>query len=404
MNTVRYGVIGLKRAGMGHVAAALTHDNVEIAAVADVDQPLVSQTATELGCAGFEDYRRMLETGCVDAVSIATPNHLHYPIGLDCLKAGVHIFTEKPFTTRKSEADALIKLANENGLKISVNFSYRTHRSSQLMKEYIDSGALGPIMRVLWTWAHLKPERYYTDDPWRGTIQQSGGGVLMSNASHELDLINWLIGAPKEVSAFVGNQLHDIEVEDSVCASVMFANGAYGSLQFTANQPPAYSVRQVAGQNGIIVLPNVQSLYTDQNDHLLLGKYSSSLSSMIHLFDDKPDRSAITWESLYSKQARRGGPALTRLRRLWHRYSGTRHEVNQQKQNKIFNSFIDAVLHDTDPSISGECGRQAIEFINGILLSAMRRKTVSFPIDSEEYDELYDDLVAGKVKIPFHRD
>jgi predicted dehydrogenase len=85
----------------------------------------------------------------------------------------------------------------------------------------------------------------------------------MSNASHELDLINWLIGAPKEVSAFVGNQLHDIEVEDSVCASVMFANGAYGSLQFTANQPPAYSVRQVAGQNGIIVLPNVQSLYTD---------------------------------------------------------------------------------------------------------------------------------------------
>lgn len=408
MKTIRYGVIGLKRAGLSHISAALANDKVELAALVDIDERLVKSKATEFGVDGFTDYRVMLEKGIVDAVSIATPNHLHYPVGLDCLNAGVHIFTEKPFTTRVSEADTLVEMAKKKGLKIGVNYLYRTHRSSQLLKDYIESGAIGHIMRVLWTWGHLKPESYYADDHWRGTFRHAGGGVLMSNASHELDLIRWLIGVPIEVSAFIGNQLHNVEIEDMVCANVVFANGAFGSLQFTVNQPPAYSVRQIAGHKGIVILPDVKSLYTDQNDQILFGAYETPLATMVHQFKEKPDPSAILWHSIHANGDQDSQTRGVKLKSLLRRVGGLkdRKKTHRKKNNGVnilMNSFIEAILNGSEPLVSGESARSAIEFINGIFFSAMRRKTVKFPLDREEYDQLFEEMVSGKTKVPHFR-
>ena len=403
VHTIQYGVIGLKRAGLSHIAAALANDNVKLVALVDVDEGLVKSKAEELGVEGFTDHRMMLDKGIVDAVSIALPNHLHCAVGLDCLNAGAHIFTEKPFTTRVSEADTLIEAAQNKSLKIGVNYLYRMHHSSRILKDHIDSGAIGRVMRVLWTWGHLKSESYYTDDPWRGSFRDSGGGVLMSNASHELDLIRWLIGAPSEVSACIGNQLHNVEIEDIVCASVRFANGALGSLQFSVNQPPAYSVRQIAGDKGIVILPNVRSLYTDKNDEILLGRYETALTSMVLQFKDKPDPSAIHWQSIHAK----GDPKLNGKRAKLQKFcTRTRRMTAQNKTegiDRFFHSFVEAILNDTEPFVSGVSARSAIEFINGIILSAMRKKTVRFPLDGEEYDELYDELAAGTVKVPRFR-
>jgi len=404
MKKIRYGVIGLKKAGLRHISAALENDQAELVALVDVDEGLVKSKSAELGVDGFTDYRDMLEKGMVDAVSISAPNHLHYPMGMDCLKAGVHIFVEKPFTTRVSEADALVEMAKRKGLKLAVNYLYRTHRSSQLLKDLIQSGGIGQIMRVLWTWGHFKPENYYTKDPWRGTFQHAGGGVLMSNASHELDLIRWLIGAPVEVSAVIGNQLHNAEIEDMVCANVIFANGAFGSLQFTVNQPPAYSVRQIAGHKGVIILPDVKSLYGDKHDQILLGAYQDPLVTMLHQVKEMPNPHAIAWQSIPNTGNQ--NPLLrkgVKLGNLLRRIGMLKKPIQLSGDSIVMNSFIEAILHGGEPLMNGESARSAMEFINGIFLSAMRRKTVKFPIDPEEYDQLFEEMVSGKTTVPQFR-
>ena len=131
MKKVRYGVIGIKGVGQKHIREAKANPQVELVALVDVDERAVTQAATEHRVRGFTDYVDMLATGTVDAVSIAVPHHLHYPIGLACLKAGVHIYMEKPFTNRVSEADTLLRVAEQNNVHILVGHQYRTQRSAK---------------------------------------------------------------------------------------------------------------------------------------------------------------------------------------------------------------------------------------------------------------------------------
>ena len=149
MDSVRYGVIGIKGIGGKHVSMAQEHENIELTALVDLDEAVVKAQSQGLGVRAFTDYRELLAAGIVDAVSIATPHHLHAIIGLDCLKAGVHIFTEKPLATTVSDGDALIETAKARNLKICVGHQYRTYRTPQTMKHLIDTGAIGDIMRVL---------------------------------------------------------------------------------------------------------------------------------------------------------------------------------------------------------------------------------------------------------------
>jgi len=376
MNKVRYGVIGLKGVGNLHVRLAQQHENVELAALVDVDAAFVKKSAEALGVRGFTDYREMLDAGIVDAVSIATPHHLHAIIGLACLNAGVHIFTEKPLANRVSEADAMLAAAKAKNLKVCVGHQYRTYRSPQTMKHLIDTGVVGKIMRVLWTWVEFRPESYYARDIWRGTWRHAGGGVLMNQTSHDLDLICWLIGEPAQVSALIGNQAHSsVEVEDVVCANVQFANGAFGSIQLTINQPRGYSIRQIAGDKGIIMVPDVQSLTGDQDDPILLGTYPEALPTLMTRATGIAAQPQVTWHPVELLKVPVG------------------HAV-------LMNSFIDAICNGGDPIVSGESARPAVELINAIVLSAMRKKTVDLPVDREEYDQLFEELRSGKAQVP----
>jgi len=152
MDKVRYGVIGIKGRGKAHIRAARQNERVELTALADINEELVKEKSAHLRVRGFTDYRTLLHAGMVDAVSIATPHDALGPIGLDCLKAGVHVFVEKPFAIRVSEADAMIETAKENNLKIAVGFQHRFFRTSRTLKDLIDRGAIGKLMQVLWTW------------------------------------------------------------------------------------------------------------------------------------------------------------------------------------------------------------------------------------------------------------
>ena len=375
MDSVRYGVIGVKGVGGIHIRLAQEHENVELTALVDLDEAAVKAQSQELGVRAFTDYRELLDAGIVDAVSIATPHHLHAIIGLECLKAGVHIFTEKPLANRVSDADAMIDTAKARDLKVCVGHQYRTYRTPQTMKHLIDTGAIGNIMRVLWTWIEFRPESYYARDIWRQTWRHAGGGVLMNQTSHDLDLICWLIGEPVQVSAMIGNQSHQMEVEDVVCANVLFANGAYGSIQLTINQPRGYSIRQIAGDKGTIALPDVQSLASDSEDHILLGTYEESLTKLVAQAPGIAGQPEISWKPVELRDEPGG------------------HKV-------LMDSFIDAILNGGEPLVNGMSALPAVELINAIVLSAMRKKTVDVPVDREEYDELFEALSSGSTQIP----
>lgn len=401
METVRYGVIGMKGIGQQHIRFACQQEHARLTALVDVDATSVDKASEEFGVRGFTDYRAMLDAGIVDAVSIATPHYLHGPIGLDCLNAGVHVFIEKPLASRVSEADAMIAEAKARNLKLCVGHQYRTHRSSQAMKHLIDSGAIGHIMRVLWTWGEFRPERYYERDLWRATWQQAGGGVLMNQASHDVDLICWMVGPAVQVSALVGNQLHGAEVEDVACANVRFANGAFGAFQFTINQPRGYSVRQIAGDKGIIVIQDVKSLTSDQEDEILLGTYDGALSMLATQLTGIADQPGVAWHRVRLSDGASEASGWTKPAHGWQRLG-----VSKKKSTAhavLMESFLASILGGGEPLVTGESALHAVELINAIVLAAMRKKTVDLPVDREEYDRLFEELSSGHLHVPRFR-
>ena len=398
MEKIRYGVIGIKGKGKLHARLASHDSRVELTSLVDVDREALDQTAADFGARGFADYREMLDSGTVDAVSIATPHYLNGPIGLDCLKAGVHVFIEKPFAIRVSEADAMLAMARAKNLKICVGFQYRTYRSSRAIKELIDTGAIGKVNRVLWTWGEFRPESYYARDAWRETYRQAGGGVLMNQTSHDLDLICWLAGQPVQVSALAGNQLHRAEIEDVACANVLFANGAFGSMQFTINQPRGYSVRQIAGDKGVIVLPDVKSLTHDREDQILLGTYEDTLSKLVTDLPGNHDQPAVAWKEVQAGEK----PFWKKLfdpKKVLQKLGLLEMAKVVDGTQVLMDSFVGSILEGGEPLINGESARQSLELINAILLSAARKKTVDLPIDPEEYDHLFEELCEQTTRI-----
>jgi predicted dehydrogenase len=397
MRKIRYGVVGVKGIGSLHCRYAFEHERVDLKALADKDEEAVKQCAHMFKTAYFTDYRKMLAADLVDAVSIATPHHLHYSMGLDCLKGGVHVFIEKPIATCVSEADQLVRVADEKSLKICVGHQYRLHRTSKTMKKLIDSGSIGSVMRVLWSWGVFRPEVYFFHPEWHRIWGQAGGGILMTHAVHDLDLMCWMFGKPKQVCAMLRNQLHDIHGEDMVAATILFANGALASFQATVNQPEAYSIRQASGDRGIIVIQNLKSMTYDHKDRILLGRYKDRLQSAVVKLPGKLDQPAIAWQTVKPVD---DPPVWKKLiERLGFMKIERRHGLSD-----LMDSFVRAILNGGQPMVSGKSAAVTLELANAMVLSAVRNKPVELPVDRDEYDALFKELCCGETKISRYRD
>lgn len=396
MNKIRYGVIGLNGIGHYHLRHACRHPDVAVTALVDVNEALVEERAAEINAQAFTDYRAMLAADVVDAVSIATPHYLLAPIGLAALETGVHIFVEKPFAIRVSDADAMIATAQANRCKIAVAYQYRTYQTPKKLKQIIENGALGNLARVLWTWLEFRPESYYQRAEWRSSYAQAGGGILMNQVSHDLDLICWLVGQPVSVSAMMGNQLHRAPIEDIVCVNMQFANGAFGTFQAAINQPRGYSVRQIAGDKGVLVLQNVQSLAHNAPDDILHGRYTDPLAHLNVTLHGHHDQPPVQWQLLTTKK-----PGFSKLSsRIWRRL---RPQPPTSGHGALFDDFIAAIQTNSEPLVNGAAAAPTVELINAIILAAMRGKTITLPIDRQEYDELFAQLREGTISVPRFR-
>jgi predicted dehydrogenase len=200
----------------------------------------------------------------------------------------------------------------------------------------------------------------------------------------------------------MGNQLHDPEIEDIVCASILFESGALASVQLTTNQPKAYSIRQIAGEKGMIVIQDVQGLSSDQDEQILVGIYEGRLSEMRSRLTGIAEQPQIEWRKFKLCKVNRFRRLVSRsalATRVFEKIRGPQPD-EPHPVSLLMNSFGKAITDGATPLVSGEGALPVVELINAIVLSAMRKKTVDLPLDRDEYDKLFEGLSAGTIKVP----
>ena len=245
MTSLRFGIIGVGNISANHAAAIKNTPDAQLVAVATRHAERGQTFATEHGATWYADYRTLLAQADIDAVAICTPHDLHAPMTIDAAAAHKHVLVEKPMAITTAECDAMIDACERAGVTLGVVFQMRFESLSRQLKSLIDSGKLG---RLLWMSANqiwYRTDEYYRSAPWRGTWAREGGGVLINQAIHTIDLMLWLTAPdmPTRVTARMKTLNHPIEVEDGVVAILEYADNRLGLIQATTVAYPGYPER-----------------------------------------------------------------------------------------------------------------------------------------------------------------
>ena len=261
MSEIRVGVIGIGNMGTAH--AACLHegriDGMRLTAVCDLRAERLEECARRFPEAErFEDYRAMIHSGLVDAVIVAVPHPLHSDAAMAALDAGLHALTEKPIDVRVSKARQLCDAAKRSGKVFAIMLNQRTNPLFRRAREIVQSGRLGALKRTVWIITNwYRTQFYYDSGSWRATWAGEGGGVLLNQAPHNLDLWQWICGMPEEVTAFCDvAKYHRIEVEDDATIFTRYANGATGAFMTSTGEYPGTNRLEISGELGKLVLEN----------------------------------------------------------------------------------------------------------------------------------------------------
>ena len=231
MKKLRVGVIGCGRISVMHLVPASVLDEAELVACCDIKKDRADACAEKYGIKAYTDYSEMLDREQLDAVHICLPHYLHTKVACEAFLRGVNVLSEKPMDIDYKSAEDAVKLAKEKGVLYGVIFQCRYNNAAQLVKRAITSGALGKIMTARSTLTWTRSDDYYSKSDWKGTWDKEGGGVIIDQAIHSMDLVNWMIDSEVEsISASMANRGHKIvHVEDSAEGLITYKNGTkYG--------------------------------------------------------------------------------------------------------------------------------------------------------------------------------
>lgn len=361
MDKVRAAVIGVGGMGEHHCRTYPGIEGIELTAVCDIDPERLKLISERYEVPGFGDYREILEKDLCDAVVIATPHYDHPPIAIDSFRKGKHVLCEKPvgvYTQQAAEADA--EHAKHPDLVYAIMFQLRAAGIYKKVKDLVESGELGPLTRVIWIntdW--YRTQAYYDSGGWRATWSGEGGGVLLNQCPHSLDLLQWLTGMPNRVRAFCSlGKMHHIEVEDDVTAYLEYENGATGVFITTTGEAPGTSRQEIAGTQGKVVLEN--------------GKITFSRNRVPC---DEFTRTSEEGFSLPEVWTMEIPPAK-----------------GEGRHEEITENFVAAVLKGEAPIAAGEEGIRSLALGNAMVMSGLKDKWVDIPFDDAEYKELIEEL------------
>jgi UDP-N-acetyl-2-amino-2-deoxyglucuronate dehydrogenase len=225
----RVGLVGCGRISKNHFEALKRVDGLQLAAVCDIDGDRAEKAGVEHGVPWFKSFDDMLRSGECDVVTICTPSGLHSAQGVAAAKAGKHVVTEKPMSISLAQADELVKACDDAGVHLFVVKQNRLNPPIQLLKRAVDKGRFGRIYMANVTVRWQRPQEYYDAEPWRGTWEFDGGAI-MNQASHYVDLMQWLVGPVESVLAKTATQARKIEAEDSGIGILKFRSGALGVI------------------------------------------------------------------------------------------------------------------------------------------------------------------------------
>jgi predicted dehydrogenase len=351
---VRLGVIGVGGMGGGHAREVLAGKvkECELTAVCD-SVPAVLERFPQLK--GFTDSSKMMASGLIDAVVIATPHFTHTSLGVEALKQGLHVLVEKPISVDKADSEKLIGAHTNPKQIFAAMFNQRTDPRYIELHKLVHGGELGTIRRINWIvtdW--FRTEAYYAGGSWRATWAGEGGGVLVNQCPHNLDLFQWIFGMPQSVRAFCQmGRYHDIEVEDDVTAYLEFANGTNAVFVATTGEAPGTNRLEVAGENGRVLI---------ESDHLSFTRNVVPMSEFSRTTKNSFARPA-TWDIRIPTSGHGG------------------HMV-------IVQNFVNAILEGEPLIAPARDGINSVELANAMILSSCLKKTVELPMDSAEYATL----------------
>lgn len=360
LETVRLGLIGMGNMGNWHMSW-LGSDKIpglKLVAICDVVESKLQKFPAYRH---FLNHRDLLKSNLVDAILIATPHYSHTTIGIDALNAGYHVLVEKPISAHKADCERLIAAHRNPNQVFAAMFNQRTDSIYQKIRSMVQGGELGKIQRINWIitdW--FRTHAYYASGGWRATWEGEGGGVLLNQCPHNLDLFQWIFGMPKKVRGFCQfGRYHDIEVEDSVTAYMEYENGCTGVFITTTGEAPGTNRLEVTGEQGKLVMEGGTLTYT--RNEIQMSRFS------------------------------RETPFGFGQPEVWH---ATIPVVQKGEQHAgILKNFTNAILKGETLLSPAKEGIRSVELGNAIIHSAIHDTTVELPLSSSEYEKTLTGLI-----------
>lgn len=349
---IGFGIVGCGMISQFHAKAIADVRGASLVACTDTFPAAAQRLASEIGCRAYDRLEDMVADADVDVVTIGTPSGAHMEPALIAAKHGKHVIVEKPLEITLKRCDKIIDACEKSNVVLSPVFPSRFHESSQLMKRAVDSGRFGRLTMgdayIKW----FRNQAYYDSGAWRGTWKLDGGGALMNQAIHSVDLLTWLMGPVSSIKAHIATLAHKrIAVEDVATATLEFENGALGVIEASTATYPGYLKRiELHGSEGSAVL---------EEEDIKAWDFA------------KPSRSDAALRRKMAGRTKTGGGASDPA------------AIGHHGHTLQFKDVVKAIKNGTRPLIDGPEGRRSVEIILGIYKAAETGKTVRLPLKSD---------------------
>jgi len=369
---VRIAVIGAGIMGKAHIRDVTTLENTELAAVCDINHAVADACAAEMGVPAYYDFRDLLEREKLDAVLISTPHYDHTPISIAALQKGIHVLVEKPIAVHVKDALKMIaayeqaKQSTPN-LVFAAMFMQRTYGHWRKIKALIDGGELGRLVRTTWLitdW--FRTQSYYNNGGWRATWRGEGGGVLLNQSPHNIDLYQWFVGMPKRITGFAAlGKYHRIEVEDEVTAYFEHENGMIGHFITSTAESPGTNRLEIVGENGKLVYEDGRLTFF-RNQHSMFEQIEQAAGGFDKVEFVQED---VPFEPL----------------------TGPGHRT-------VIENFANAILHSEKLIAPAAEGMNSVMLANTIMMSSFEGRAIDLPLDADAYAQKLQSLIEATAR------
>ena len=366
--TVKVGIVGIGNMGSAHAKSIFSGNikGMELAAVCDIAESKRLWADENLpGIPCYEDYKEMIDSGVCDTVIVATPHYFHSPIAIYAFEKGKNVLTEKPAGVYTKQVEEMNAAAKKSGKVFGIMYNQRTNPKFQKMREIVQSGELGELKRCIWIITNwYRTQAYYNSGGWRATWSGEGGGVLLNQCPHQLDLWQWITGMPESIQAQCSiGKWHNIEVEDDVTIYAEYKNGATGVFITTTGDAPGTNRLEITLDRAKLVC---------END-----------SIRAYILDESMTEFSRTAEEGFAKP---GGH--------WEDIDYV--DTDTEQHVAVTNAFAAHILHGTPLIARGEEGINGLTISNAAHLSSWLGRKITLPIDEDLfYEELQKKIASS---------